>query len=404
VAITRTRGLEVELLETRCLLSGAIQSLSPPPPAPGGSFGEFVLEQHSSLMRADVRAQPGASQVPLQSPAPPPGPREGMQRMAPPTSGNGQLPPPPPPVPPSAICDNGSTPPPSSPPPAPREQHGQTPPPPPPQPSPPPGPSESNGSMPPAPPPPVRQSASVATEGGSQAGATDPPRSPAQTNSSPQPPVQAHARTVVVTADAAENDATVTPTSARAGTQASAEQKAGVTLSHESASMLAAAAAARDGQAPPSALLKIAGATGTSPQGPHFVTLQVHDHVAWPAAAEFAAQPRADASSAASSDSRPALPSLPLDLDALLSTPGMPMLGTLPVDLTSLDASIRSFFAQIDAVGERLSSSRLDLWLSVGVMVAGAAAAIEIARRHARTPAPILDPHRERSIPHADEP
>jgi hypothetical protein len=88
----------------------------------------------------------------------------------------------------------------------------------------------------------------------------------------------------------------------------------------------------------------------------------------------------------------PLLPSLPLDFEALLAAPGMPMLGAFPVFLSSLDASMRNLFAQVEDMGEQLWSSRLDLWLSVGVTIAGAAAALEITRRHARAPAPILDP------------
>jgi hypothetical protein len=128
-----------------------------------------------------------------------------------------------------------------------------------------------------------------------------------------------------------------------------------------------------------------------------FVSAPVLEHVALSAVTEV--PPRGEVSAESMPSVRPALQTIPLDLDALFPAPGVPLLGTLPVDVSALDASIKNFFAQVEEIGEQLSSHRLDLWISVGVMVAGTAVAVEIARRQARTPAPTLDPNRERSIP-----
>jgi hypothetical protein len=105
----------------------------------------------------------------------------------------------------------------------------------------------------------------------------------------------------------------------------------------------------------------------------------------------------------------PLTTNLALESIAAVAEPALPassalLTNVLSVDFASLDSSVKSFFDQIDRIGVKLSESHVNLLFASGIVAAAGALAVEIARRKMQPAVPTVTLQREGSIPYSDFP
>jgi len=88
-------------------------------------------------------------------------------------------------------------------------------------------------------------------------------------------------------------------------------------------------------------------------------------------------------------------------IDEAFSYPSL-MTDILPFDLVSLETSIKDFFDHLDRLGQKISKNQINILYASGLMAVGAMLVWEIARRNARTVASDPVPYLAKSIPYSD--